>query len=46
VICSASFRTTQVDDVPQSEKFEVEHEYRIFGIAPVGLGQRSCVKGS
>jgi hypothetical protein len=27
VICSSSFRTSQVRNVPQSEKFEVEREY-------------------
>lgn len=49
VICSASFRTSMIRDVPQSEKYDVEREYgmaaRLYGrtieidhIVPLELG--------
>jgi len=36
VICSASFRTSSIRNVPQSEKYEVEQEY---GMAPALYGR-------
>jgi hypothetical protein len=57
LLCSASFRTGSIRNVPQSEKYEVEAEYgmaqRLYGctleidhIIPLELGARMLSQSS